>query len=763
LQQSHSESHLDLVPHRQYLFADFLLDRSRGALLRDGEEIPLRKQAFEMLLLLVEHPGELVSKDSLMDNIWRDAVVTENSINQCLKEIRHAIGDHDRSIIRTVPRRGLIFESPVERIAPVAGSKRGTDTSQRRWLIGAAVAASFAAALVWWVLDNSKPEEGSVRVDTTPPPAHSLAVLPFVNMSPDPEVSYLADGISEEILNQLAQIPNLLVIARTSSFTFRDPDFDIVTIGQQLNVAHVLEGSVRIDDNMARVTAQLVRTDDQTHLWSQSYDRPLDNIFELQTGIAEDVAEQLHVKLRDAGEGETQVSHEPNPRAYEAYLRGQYLMAQRTEESMAGALDEFTKAVELDPDYAPAQAGLALATRFQSETQYGLLPNDEALARARPHAERALALDPGLAEGHAAMAYVLATTPTLDQAIFHFRWAVALNPNYADGANWLSGLLHWKGEYEESFELLQRAVRSDPLAISATGNYAFALLERGRFEEARNVLQKLASLAPAHYRARSIQMKFHRGWWAEAALAALAAEFEEIANPRLNRNFAFYLATMGMGQNALALADPEQARVLELLGRPKARLREFEQGKPRGFWQFDHEWRIGEALAATGEFERALPYLEDHWAYMDGVVNYNMFGAREVLALIRARRATSKETGSEALVTALQESVQRFRNADIVKCEVGDCVDFEAGIAAYLTGDRQSAVNLLTSAVDRGHVIPANLTYLRFLYDDAEMTPVFERQRARRFAEQEKFLQAFCSDNSYSDLWQPVEGTCSQL
>jgi len=761
LDQNPSKLDTNLVPPEQFRFGDFIVDITRGTLMRDKEEVPLRKQAYEMLLILVTHQGELVSKDHLMEAIWGETVVTENSITQCLKEIRHALGDVDLTMIRTVPRRGYIFEPPVERIATGTKSLTATGAGHRKWQVGA-MALVILTALSWWVFENTRPAQITPITDATPTPPNSLAVLPFINMSSDPEISFLADGVSEEILNQLAQIPNLLVIARTSSFTFRDQDVDIATIGHQLNVANVLEGSVRVDGETARVTAQLVRTDSQAHLWSRSYDRPLDNIFQLQKSIARDVAQQLHVALKEAEESDAQSAHTPKPEAHEAYLRGQYLMAQRTSESMAGAVTEFGNAVKLDPDYAVAYAGLSLATRFQSETQYGDLPRAEALSRARPYAERALELDPELAEAHAAMGYVLVTWDTFEQALFHFRRAVALNPNYADAAMWLSGFLADMGQYEEAFELLRRAIRADPLSKTALWNYAQFLLDLGRLEDAQKELEKMSSLWPSGYRELRVRLRSHKGQWAEGALAALEAKLENPDEWPVDRLLVTHLAAMGLGEGITANTPGVHPLFFELLGRPQDIVRKYESLKADSGLRTSQEWALGDALAATGDFERALPFLERNWEAMDGLVNIPWFGAKPVLALISARRAMRIESGSEVLVTALQESARRYRDAGLVFCELPDCIDFEIGIAAYLSGDRQTAVGLLTSAVSSGYLIPPNLAYLQILYDDPDLDPVFERQRAHVVKEREKFLRAICPDNPYAKVWQPAEGTCER-
>jgi TolB-like protein/DNA-binding winged helix-turn-helix (wHTH) protein/Flp pilus assembly protein TadD len=748
------------APQRHYAFGDFVLDTARGALLRDGNEVTLRKQVYEMLVILVERQGELVSKDFLMETIWSDTVVTENSITQCLKEIRQAIHDSELNKIRTVPKRGYIFTLPV--IQSDAAKQDGDTSSGNRpagWLGLAALAV--VAIIVWWILSNrpDQPEQATAKVFT--PPQNSVAVLPFVSMSPNPDMAYLADGLSEEILNQLAQIPELVVIARTSSFIFRDSDVDVTTIGHQLNVAHVLEGSVRIENGSTRVTVQLVTTDDQAHLWSQSYDRPLDSIFELQEGIAQDVAQELHVTLVETSEGKTKRGYKPVAEAYEAYLRGQYLMAQRTQETIAGAVDEFSKATEIDPNYAAAHANLAITTQLLSQQPYGGLPGDETLARARPHAERALELDPELAEAHAAMAYTLVTPQDEERAFYHFQRAVILKPNYADGAVWLSDSLIAKGRYRESFALLERAVRSDPLSVVAMWNYFTALQARGRLEEAGQVLEKLASLAPGHYRDLLIVLHGQNGQWAEAALTALDSMLEIPGNSWAETFFTTFLAAMGMNENALEFPHVEDHLLYELLGQPQDTVSTYEQLQTDREPSTFQKWIFGEALAAAGDFERALPYLEDNWFDMNGVVAPPWYDAKAALALIAARRAAGENPETEKLAIALQDAARRYRDEGIVECFIATyCVDFETAIADYLSGDHPSAVSLLTKAVSSGYLIPPNSAYLQFLYDDPNMAPVFERQREHMRARKQEFLQAICPDNPYAEVWQPVEGTC---
>jgi len=259
--------------HRRYCFGQFILDVDRGSLLWEGKDIPLRPKCFEVLSYLVEHPGVLISKGKLLAAVWGDVVVTEDSLTQCLIQIRRALGDRSKTIVKTVPRRGYLFDVPVELHEPLVESSAPTarqpvlqNRKPSRWSVGAASVLALAIVVTWW--SSRTPESGHAVIG---PPAlpNSIAVLPFADMSPGHDQEYFADGLSEEVLNLLAQIPELLVIARTSSFSFKGQQQDIETIAQKLNVANILEGSVRKDGDTIRITAQLVSASNSAHLWSK--------------------------------------------------------------------------------------------------------------------------------------------------------------------------------------------------------------------------------------------------------------------------------------------------------------------------------------------------------------------------------------------------------------------------------------------------------------------------------------------------------------
>ena len=271
---------------RSFSFGEFTLDLGRGALRIDGEDVPLRPQSFEVLRILVENHGRLVGKEQLHDAVWGGVAVTDDSLTHCLIDIRKAIGDTEKVIVRTVPRRGFIFEMPVvathESDEPVKPPWHSTFRLTIRAAIGILLVLSVLAGS-WLTIIKHVPDDESPVFD---PPTNSVAVLPFVDLSDEQDQKYFGEALSDEIINQLAQSPGLHVIARTSSFSFRNEQRDIETIARRLNVAHILEGSVRRSGGQLRITAQFIDTRDDSHIWSQGYDLRLDDVLSIQSDIA---------------------------------------------------------------------------------------------------------------------------------------------------------------------------------------------------------------------------------------------------------------------------------------------------------------------------------------------------------------------------------------------------------------------------------------------------------------------------------------------
>jgi TolB-like protein/class 3 adenylate cyclase/Flp pilus assembly protein TadD len=322
-------------------------------------------------------------------------------------------------------------------------------------------------------------------------PEKSIAVLPFVNMSEDKANEYFSDGISEELLNLLAKIPQLQVTARTSSFSFKGKEVAIPEIARTLHVANVLEGSVRKAGNSVRITAQLIKAGTDTHLWSQTYDRKLDDIFAIQDEIAADVVKQLKVTLL----GAAPKARTTDPEAYALYLQAVQLGRQTTAEAFKQSDALYRKVLAIDPRYAPAWA--ELARNFYSETGQGLLPNKEGFAQAREAATKALAIDPDYAPAHARLGWIaMFVDNDLAGAAQHFQRALALDPADLDVLRNSAVLLSSLGRLDEALALDEAVVRRDPVNVSALFNLGTHQRRAGRPDTAIASYRTLLSLAP---------------------------------------------------------------------------------------------------------------------------------------------------------------------------------------------------------------------------------------------------------------------------
>ncbi len=478
--------------HGIYRFEDFVLDTGRCVLLREGREIPLRTQSFDMLLLLVTRAGELVSKEFLLKSIWGDSIVTENSITQCMREIRQAIHDHELKKIRTVPKRGYIFDLPVDE-SESPNAPLPVEATHRSYHSWGVVAVLVVAVVTWWGLRGDLSS-----VDVTParePPANSIAVLPFTDMSANSGMGYLADGLSEEILNQLAQVDSLVVIARTSSFSFRGENMDVANIGNQLNVAHVLEGSLRVVDRQVRVIVQLIETTSQAHLWSGSFEQPLEDIFGIQKEIAAEVARELIGQITDGAGRPHSDAYVPNPKAYQAVLEGQMFYQRLDAGDMARARDLFELATQLDPDYALAWARLSAAI-YKQYAEFGDLSFEEAMASGAPAAARAVELEPNLAEALFRAARFTGLAGDRKKADIMRARSFELEPNSPLTLSARAGKALMQGDISVAVQMQKKAVARDPLSAAERHRLCFYLYFAGEYDEFWTQLRVLRRLSP---------------------------------------------------------------------------------------------------------------------------------------------------------------------------------------------------------------------------------------------------------------------------
>jgi len=507
---------------RQYQFGAFTLDLETGFLRHAGATVDVRAKAFDLLAYLVEHRGRVVTKDELVDAVWAGVAVTDNSLAQCMAEVRRVLGDDSRDMIRTIARRGYVFAADVT--AP------GVETM-------ASIAATTAA-----------------------PP--SIAVLPFLNLSAEAENEYFSDGLAEEILDQLTRIPGLKVIARTSAFAFKARNEDVRRIGQTLGVAHVLEGSVRRAGSRIRVSAQLIAADDGRHVWSQRFDRELADVLAIQDEIAEAIADSLRVELGDrrqraARRGTTNVE------AYHLYLKGRFHWARRTARSLHTAIRHYQEAIAVAPGYAPAYAGLAEA--YVPLAYYGhMLPRD-AFTQARTAARQALEMDPMLAEARTVLGWTL-THLDRDAAAGEkeIRRAVDSERDYSRARQALAEHLVATGRFEEAAEQIRGALHSDPLALNVSAAVALIDYFSGRVDRAIEQYRKTNELDRYFYPTH---------WYLGQALAqrgdfaAALTELEEAAT--LSDRSTHVLSILGMVY-AMAGERDRARRMLDELQRLSA-------------------------------------------------------------------------------------------------------------------------------------------------------------------------------------------------
>lgn len=485
--------------HLIYEFGDFRLDALRRVLSAraDGSPLPVTGKIFDTLLLFVERAGQLLDKRTLMETLWPDVVVEESNLTQTIHTLRRLLGERpdDHRYVVTVPGRGYrfvaqvttsVFEEPQPAALEPTQETGAQRPAKRRMLAASGAAMVVLAGVAFWLLQGSRHAERSAPIAPT---QLSIAVMPFVDMSEAHDQAYFAEGLSEEILNLLAQSTTLRVTARTSSFAFKERAVDIATIAGTLKVTHVLEGSVRKSGNRLRITAQLVDGVGGVHLWSQTYDRDVADIFGIQDEIAAAVAQSLQVTL--TGNAQAPPAQKGNATAFERYLQGKYFFNRRGESDLARAQDYFQQALQIDPNYARAWAGLAgVYTITKDRAPPGPIPEWGTAV------ERALRLGPNIAEAHVRAAQYYGRLGELKISEAHCKRAIALNPSDPLVLGVSAGRAFEAGRWSEGIALQRRAVSVDPLAAVGRGNLGNYLAAIGEWEEAIIELEKARELSP---------------------------------------------------------------------------------------------------------------------------------------------------------------------------------------------------------------------------------------------------------------------------
>jgi TolB-like protein/DNA-binding winged helix-turn-helix (wHTH) protein len=706
----------------------------------------------ELLVYLARHPGRVVSAERLLDDLWAGKIVTGSSLYNAVAELRSALNGNQatRPYIETIPKKGYRL------IAPVTGLDSGQGQAEKRQrpkpYVVALVALALVSALVAWVAIRNS----IWKVPADQAQEQTIAVLAFVNLSDDAENEYFSDGISEDLLGRLSRFSDLRVISRSSSFFYKGKDIQIPTIAEQLDVGLVLDGSVRKVGDLVRITARLIdaRTDEQ--LWSEAYDRKLDDVFAVQDEISAAIIRAVRSEL-DLDIGETpRLTVSANTDAHLAYLRGRHLMAQESPNAMKRAIAEFEEAVSLDTDFALGHAELAIAL-LKAEPDH--LTWEELIGTVEDHVEIAMTLDPDLAESHAAKGRLLWNIGHDDDALGYYRRAVRINPNYADAYEWLGRQPGLFG-IDESFAAIETAARLDPLSRAANWRYIFGLILSGQLTEAERQIERYASIYPEGATILRGYLGSLGGRWSNRVLSYLQAASSGKDDLLWGGGFqalTHQLAAIGLEEEALRLAGTEDLETLGMLGSPDEAIALLKA--PQRVGEF---FTIGRILAHAGRYAEAREYLEQVWQRRDGELTYpSGHDAYLAEALFAVRRDAGDEAGAEEILAALRHNVRRYRDASRPQqVDIFHSVDYHEGVADYLSGNRDAGLALIAKAAEEGFWIKPPSLFQKPMYQEPEFVLILERQGVRQARERDRVLSIVCNDNPYATVWQPAEETC---
>ena len=537
-------------------FGEFELEPKSGELRKAGLPVKLQPQPLRVLVLLASNAGELVTREEIQQEIWAGVTFVdfEHGLNFCIKQIRAALGDNAQAprFIETLPRRGYRFIAAVDQDSKITSHSVTTPapsdsttaetlkTSIEEYSLAnrprSRVARAAALAIVLLLIvggysarklfvKSAVPSRGKVM----------LGVMPFENLSGDPEQEYFSDGMTEELIAQLGSLQprSLGVIARTSVMTYKRGNRDIRQIGSELKVGYVLEGSVRREGDRVRITAQLIQVSDQTHLWSESYERSPQNTLGVQTDVARNIARALALELLPGERTSRTADASISTDAYDAFLKGRYLWNKGRSDDVEKSIIFYNRALELAPDYSPALAGLA--DSYILLGMYYTIPPIDAYPKAKQAAARALAIDDGLAEAHTALGTILFRFDwAWPEAEAQFKRAIELNPSYGRAHHDYAWLLVALERFDEAVNEIKRAQELDPLSPLANSDVGWVYLRARRYDDAINQIERTLELEPEFGSAQACLERAYRlkGMNKEALESARKSMVRSGATPR---------------------------------------------------------------------------------------------------------------------------------------------------------------------------------------------------------------------------------------
>jgi len=587
----------DPANHQRLLrFGVFQVDLRSCELRKQGLKIKLQDQPCQILTVLLEKPGEIVTREELRTKLWHgDTFVDfDHSLNTAIMRLREALGDSPENpvFVETIPRRGYRFIAPVEALNPEESEKptgRGNGTefvagnlqpyplplteqipapaelksrfpSRSVAVIGLLATVLLAGAFSFLHFRNSSGTVASAEK------IKSIVVLPLENLSGDKDQEYFADGMTDELIASLAKIRGLRVISRTSAMEYKDTHKPLSEIARELNVDAVVEGTVLRAGNRVRITAELVQVSTDRHLWAETYESEMGNVLTLQSQVASAIVSEIRINLTPEEQQRLAATRIVNPQAYEDYLKGRYYWNKRSEEGLGKAVEYYQLATEKDPQYALAYAGLADCYDLEGTTIIGSRPSSEAAPKARAAALKALEIDSSLTEAQITLASIKMNYdwdwPSAESGL---KRITETNPDHATAHQRYSLYLTVMGRSEESLTEISRALKLDPLSLSINFSYGWRLYLARKYDQAITQLQSTLEMDPNFVLAHLVlgQAYEEKGHY-DLAIAELKKATS------LSPNSPLMLAALGRGY-AVAGDKDNAEKILEELTKKSAR------------------------------------------------------------------------------------------------------------------------------------------------------------------------------------------------
>lgn len=589
-----------------YEFGRFSVNTAERVLLRDGEVVPLTPKTFDILITLVESSGQVVSKDGLMKKVWPDSFVEEGNLTQNISLLRKALGEgqNGNQFIETVARRGYRFTQPVRELTetdhhqqlktngvPVSSTQAasriesdapvgiqgywfGNLKRHRAVVVAGLLILTLAAAAIVYFTGGGKQANGTGNV------IESIAVLPFVNEASDTDAEYFSDEITESLINNLSQLPKLRVVPRSLVLVYKGQEPDPRKIARDLNVRAVLTGRVHRRGDTLSIQAELIDVVNLSQLWGQHYDRRVSDILLVQEDISRDIFENLRLKLS--------VEEKKQLEAFSLYLKGRNYWNKRTEDGLLQGVDYFRKAIEVDPEYAPAYAGLADC--YNMLVVYGINQPKEAFPKAKEAATQALKIDDTLAEARTSLAFIKHRWDW-DRvgAEKEFQLAIRYKPGYAPAHQWYSSYLVAMGRFDEAIAEAKRAEELEPLSFISNSHLGWILFLAGKNDEAIAHCKRLLEVDPNFFPAlRYLGLAYEQKGMHKEAIAEFTRGVKLSASPLMISLLGHAYAVSGN--------KPEAQRILAELDKQKQR--------------YVSPYTVATIYAGLGDKDQAFKWLE---------------------------------------------------------------------------------------------------------------------------------------------------------